>query len=130
MNQNGGPNNNTADNVEKVIAKILAIGIYLSSAFFIVGLLLLFIRHEQIETTHFYFENIWEFLSGFIKLDAKPFLYTGTAILILTPISRVVLSIIQFWKFKEKKFAFITMIVAVIIVISITMGFIFSLRLG
>lgn len=110
--------------------KILAIGIYLSSAFFVAGLLILFIRHEHVQTTHFYFDSLWEFLEGFVKLDAKPFLYTGTAILILTPISRVVLSIIQFRRLKERKFAYITMIVAIIIAVSIAMGFIFSLRLG
>lgn len=130
MNQNDKIKNNVANDVETAIARILAIGIYMSSAFFITGLLLLFIRHEQVENTHFYFDSIRDFLEGFIKLDAKPFLYTGTAALILTPISRVVLSIIQFWKFKERKFALITLIVAIIIVISISMGFIFSLKLG
>ncbi len=123
-------NKNSLGNVESVIVKILAIGIYLSSAFFVAGLFLLFIRHEQVETTHFYFDSLPAFWNDILKLEAKPYLYTGTIILILTPISRVLFSIIQFWKLKEKKFAVITMIVAFIIVLSIAMGFIFSLRLG
>ncbi|MEW5843726.1 MAG: DUF1634 domain-containing protein [Bacteroidota bacterium] len=130
MAQNNLEKNNSLDNVENVIVKVLAIGIYLSSAFFIAGLLLLFIKHEQIETSHFYFDNFQEFWNDILMLKAKPFLFAGTAILILTPISRVVLSIIQFWRYKERKFAVITLIVAFVILISVAMGIIFSLRLG
>lgn len=130
MKKNNSKINTHLGSVEFVIVKILAIGIYLSSAFFIVGLLLLFIKHETVATTHFYFTNFNEFCLDVLSLNAKSFLFTGTAVLILTPITRVALSIFQFLKHNELKFAVITLIVAFIILISIAMGFAFSLRLG
>ena len=116
--------------VERIIAKILAIGIFFSSFFYVAGLILVFIKGEKINIGNFSFVSLGDFFYGFVSLNPKSFLFMGTVVLIFTPISRVVLSIYLFAKKKESKFVAITLIVAFIILISVLMGVVFSLKLG
>ena len=123
-------NNHELELVDKIIARILAIGIFLSSFFYVAGLILVAVKGGTINVDNFSFKNPSDFFYGFITLSPKPYLFMGTVVLIFTPISRVVLSIYLFAKKKESKFVTVTLIVAFIIMISVLMGVAFSLKLG
>jgi uncharacterized membrane protein len=130
MATNKTKNNITLETVERAISKSLAIGIILSSTFYIMGLIFLFLKEETIPTLELSSYSLNKFFSDLTSFKPKPFLFFGTLALILTPILRVVLSICLFIRSKEKKFVFITSIVALILIISILTGIMFSLRLG
>ncbi len=123
-------NNHSLELVERIIAKILAVGIFLTSFFYVAGLILITTKQVPVDIYQFSFRNISEFFNGFAALNPKPFLFTGTLVLIFTPIFRVILSIYLFVKKKESKFVFITSVVAFIIAVSVLMGIVFSLKLG
>ena len=122
--------NNSLDLINKIILRVLAIGIVSTFAFYIIGLILLFTNSKMDDLNSFTFTSVKDFYISIIQLRAKPFLFLGTLSLILTPISRVFLSIFLFRKEKERSFFLITTIVALIIVTSIIMGFVFALKLG
>jgi len=123
-------NNHPMEIVDKIIARILAIGIVLSSSFYVIGLILFFLNPGAVDLQRYSFDGLDGFFRELGVLSPKPFLFFGTLALILTPISRVVLSIYLFARKKESKFVFITIIVASIILVSILMGIAFSLKFG
>ncbi len=118
-------------NLNKTVSSILAAGIYTTIFFYIIGIILLLIKHEDLtdfnQTT---FKNVSDFLKSIFKLEPESFLYAGTVTLILTPILRVFISVLFFYKNHDKKFFYITLMVAVILVISILMGVFLSIKLG
>lgn len=117
--------------INKVVGIILAVGMYATIGFYLIGLILLFIKRQDIpEISKQYFHSFDSFVSGFLSLDPKPFLFLGTICLILTPISRVLISIFAFWKEKDKEFVVVTMIVAIVILASVVVGMVFKINVG
>ncbi len=117
--------------INKVVTIILATGIYTTVGFYIIGLTLLFTKGESVpEISKQYFHSFGSFISGVLSLNPRSFLYLGTISLILTPVSRVLISIFAFWKEKDKKFVFVTAIVFFVIIASIVVGSIFTINVG
>ena len=117
--------------INHTISKILLIGIRATTVFYLIGLILLFISGENsLQMHNFNFVSISKFFSELIHLNIRPFFLLGTVSLIITPIIRVFLSLLFFYRKKEKNFVIVTFIVASIISISILLGVVFSLKLG
>jgi len=118
-------------NLNKTVSRILAVGIYSTIFFYVIGIILLLIKHEKFTVfNQSTFKNLSDFFQSIYKLEPEPFLYIGTIVLILTPILRVFISVFFFYKNHDKKFFYITLIVAAILVISILMGMFLSIKLG
>lgn len=118
-------------NLNKNVGRILAVGIYSTIFFYVIGIILLIIKHEDFAVfNHNTFKNVGDFFQNILKLEPEPFLYLGTITLILTPILRVFISVFFFYKNHDKKFFYITLIVAAILVLSIFMGIFLSIKLG
>jgi uncharacterized membrane protein len=95
------------------------------------GILLLLIKnHGTVLPEKTTFKGISGFFESLFTLHAEPFFYLGTVTLIFTPITRVLFSIYLFYLNGEKKYIFVTSIVAVILLISIVLGLTFSIKLG
>ncbi|MFZ1080652.1 MAG: DUF1634 domain-containing protein [Candidatus Kryptoniota bacterium] len=117
--------------INKVVSIILATGIYTTVGFYLIGLTLLFAKGDSIpEISKQYFHSFGSFLSGVLSLNPRSFLYLGTISLILTPVSRVLISIFAFWKEKDKRFVFVTAMVFFVIIASIVVGSIFKINVG
>ncbi|MDH7603505.1 MAG: DUF1634 domain-containing protein [Melioribacter sp.] len=117
-------------NLNKTVSSILAVGIYTTIFFYVIGIILLLIKHEDFTVfNQSTFNNVNDFIQKIFKLEPEPFLYIGTIVLILTPILRVFISVFFFYKNHDKKFFYITLIVSAILVISILMGMILSIKL-
>jgi uncharacterized membrane protein len=117
--------------INKVVTIILATGIYTTVGFYIIGLTLLFTKGDSVpEISKQYFHSFGSFISGVLSLNPRSFLYLGTISLILTPVSRVLISIFAFWKEKDKKFVFVTAMVFFVIIASIVVGSIFKINVG
>lgn len=104
-----------------VIANILKIGVYLSSAFIIVGILLSFINGINSGITHETYTFV-EMLSGLTKLDYYSYLMFGIFILILTPILRILGLLYVYIQEKDYNFVRVCIMVLVILVISLSLG--------
>lgn len=117
--------------INKVVTTVLAVGMYATVGFYLIGLILLFAKGDPVpEISRQYFHSFGSLLSGILSLNPRAFLYTGTITLILTPISRVLISILAFWKEKDKKFVFVTMVVFVVILAGVIAGMVFKINVG
>jgi uncharacterized membrane protein len=118
-----------ADIISRVVSSILSTGIYTTSAFYLTGIILFFIQGAAIPDLHNQcFHTLHSFLKSILGLDPGPFFYLGTVSLILTPISRVGASIVSFMYERDRKFALVTAIVAIIIATSVTIGLVFHIK--
>lgn len=117
--------------INRVVAIILATGMYATIGLYLVGLVLLFTKGGDIPSlSGQYFHSFSDFFSALFSLHPRAFLYLGTVTLILTPVSRVFISIIAFWKEKDFKYVGVTAIVFFIIMISVVAGSVFKLNVG
>ncbi|HEY9166748.1 MAG TPA: DUF1634 domain-containing protein [Candidatus Kryptonia bacterium] len=115
----------------KVVAFILGTGMYTTVALYLAGLILLFAKGGTAPAlSRQYFHSFGDFFSGLVTLDARAFLYLGTITLLLTPVSRVFISIFAFWRERDFKFVGITLIVFLVIVASVLVGSVFKINLG
>ncbi len=117
--------------INRIVSTILASGMYATVGFYLIGLFLLFVKSDAVpEVSKQYFHSFGSFLSGVLNLNARPFLYIGTITLMLTPISRVLVSIFAFWLEKDKKFVIVTAVVFIIIMSSVLVGSVFRINPG
>lgn len=117
--------------INRVVAIILATGMYTTVGFYLIGLILLFIKGRPVpDLAEQYFHSFKEFFSYLVALHPRVFLYLGTISLILTPVSRVLVSIFAFWKERDFKYVGVTTIVFLVIVISVIIGSVFKINVG
>ena len=117
--------------INNVVSFVLAAGMYSTVGFYLVGLVLLFLKGDSIpEISKQYFHSFGSFTSEILSLQPRPFLFIGTVSLILTPVGRVVVSIFAFWKEKDKKFVLVTILVFLIIFASVLVGSVFKISVG
>jgi len=117
--------------INKVVTVILATGMYTTVGFYLIGLILFFAKGDSIpQTSMQYFHSFRSVMLAILSLSPRSFLYLGTISLILTPVSRVFISIFAFWKEKDKKFVIVTTVVFLVIVASVVVGSIFKINVG
>ncbi|MEG1503904.1 MAG: DUF1634 domain-containing protein [Enterococcus sp.] len=104
--------------IERSIGYILRIGVIVSAVIILIGMLLLFFQpaNDQVPT------DLWLIFQGVLKLNGEAFIMLGLFCLILTPVLRVVVSIVAFAKEKDYLYVIITLIVLVILIIGMTFG--------
>ncbi len=117
--------------INKIVSIILATGMYATIFFYLIGLILVFVRGTHIpKLSQQYFHSFGGFFTSLFGLHARAFLYLGTIFLILTPVSRVIISIFAFKKEKDYKYVGVTTVVFLIILISVLIGSIFKINVG
>ncbi len=117
--------------INRVVAIILATGMYTTIAFYAIGLAILYIKGDSVPSlSEQYFHSFGSFFSSLFTLHARAFLYLGTVTLILTPVSRVLISVFAFWKEKDYKYVGVTIVVFLVILVSVLIGSVFKLNLG
>lgn len=104
---------------DESLHKLLLIGLYLSVAFILFGLGLALFTHQTISDKVFPLQSLF---SGIVSMNASSFLSLGLLVLIATPIIRVVTSFISFLVEKDWRFAAITLVVLVTVLVSILLG--------
>lgn len=104
--------------IERSIGYILRIGVIVSAVIILIGMLLLFFQpaNDQVPT------DLWLIFQGVLKLNGEAFIMLGLFCLILTPVLRVVVSIVAFAKEKDYLYVIITLIALVILIIGMTFG--------
>lgn len=120
---------NTSDpteaNVYDSVYHVLLAGMFVSSALFAIGLVLAFLHPEHYPLTpewvraHYNFASIWQ---GIKTFDSFTLMMLATALLILTPVVRVIVSIYAFWVDRDRKYVVVTSIVFLVIVLSVVLS--------
>ena len=113
------------ENVYQDVYRVLLAGMLISSTLFAVGLLRVLLHPETYPLTpewvrsHYHWRAIWQ---GLKQFDAFTLMMVATALLILTPVLRVVISIWAFWVDRDYKFVVVTSIVLVVIALSVVLS--------
>ncbi len=108
--------------IERNIGKILRVGVFVSTTVIIIGILMFLLSGHS-----GYAEGVWpdkfkEILSGLVEFKALAWLMTGLFLLILTPVLRVVASIVAFAKDGDKLYVAITTLVLIILIVAMFVG--------
>ena len=129
--QNPRPEKSETQFINRVVSLILASGMYTTVVFYLIGLILFFVKGDSVpEVSKQYYGSFDSFVSSALSLQPRAFLFLGTITLILTPVSRVLISIFAFWKEKDKKFVVVTAIVFIVILSSMIFGMIFKINVA
>ena len=119
------PGATAEENVYESVYRVLLGGMVISSALFAVGLGLALLHPEHYPLgpdwvrSHYHLSIIWQGLKTF---DPFTLMLVATALLILTPVLRVVISIWAFVVDRDWKFVVVTSIVFVVIVLSVVLS--------
>ena len=105
------------DHIEKRIGLAMRVGVAIAAIFMIVGFILLAINFKN-NFAGFSEISLISILNGLFDLNPYSFMLFGIFLLILTPVIRVVSSIILFAQSKDRLYTVITALVFVILVIS------------
>lgn len=114
-----------AANVYGVVYKVLLGGMYVSTTLYVVGMLLALFEHARVPLTVGWVKRQMEwhvFWHGLTHFHAGAILLLATAVLILTPVSRVVLSMYAFWVDHDRRYVGVTSIVFGVIVLTVILS--------
>ena len=115
----------TEDNVYSGVYHVLLTGMFLSTGLFAIGIVLALLHPEFMPLDskwilqHYSWHNV---VYGSIHGDPISVMMLATALLILTPVMRVVVSIYAFAVDKDFKYVFITSIVLFIMIVTVALG--------
>ncbi len=102
-----------------VIRRVLVIGLFVSTATMLTGMVLAVVRHRALATTAPEIGSVWARVEA---LRPSGFLALGILILIATPILRVLGSFVVFSYEKDWRYAGITLIVLLVLIASLLIG--------
>jgi Predicted membrane protein len=108
--------------MEVVISNYLRIGVAVSAIIIFAGLLMFFIiGHGGYPAGHFP-SSIRSIMKGLLVLKPDAIILAGLSLLILTPIFRVGVSIVLFYKEKDYLYVVITSLVFIILLLGLFLG--------
>jgi len=111
-----------AEEMEIVVSNFLRFGVYLSAVIVFIGLAVFLITGNSGYKPNYYPKSPIEILKGFVALKSYAIMLTGLLILIITPVMRVGISIIVFFKEKDYLYVKITAAVFIILIVSFVLG--------
>jgi uncharacterized membrane protein len=114
-----------AANVYAVVYEVLLGGMYVSTTLYIIGTLLALFQHVRVPLTVAWVKHQMEwhvFWHGLTHFHADAILLLATVVLILTPVSRVILSIYAFWVDHDRRYVGVTSIVFGVIVLTVILS--------
>lgn len=126
MNTPAKPELKEADQgVYSAVYHALLYGMIASSVLFAIGLVRGMMLHTQFPltqawvTSHYHWNVV---MHGLATLDPAVLMLVACVLLILTPVVRVIVSIIAFAEEGDRKYVLVTSIVLVVIVLSVVLG--------
>lgn len=114
-----------AANVYALVYDALMWGMYVSTALYIVGAFMALFSHAQVPVSEAWVRSQmqWQvFWPNLLHFQASAILLLATVVLILTPVSRVVLSIYAFWVDHDRRYVGVTSIVFGVIVLTVLLS--------
>ena len=104
--------------------RVLMGGMILSSALYMIGILLFLLQNPNpLQSSVPGYGNAMEFADGLVAFRSAAILTLATIILIGTPITRVIVSVLAFASNRNFKYVAVTVIVLLILISSILLGY-------
>lgn len=110
------------EKMEVLISQFLRFGVLLSAIFIFLGLIMLIITGKSGYDGTFFPDTFQSVLYGVLSFKPYAIILFGLLLLIFTPIFRVGVTIIIFWKNKDFVFLKITIFVFIVLLFSFFMG--------
>ncbi|MFW9930068.1 MAG: DUF1634 domain-containing protein [Candidatus Thorarchaeota archaeon] len=104
---------------EEIISYLLRIGVIFSGFFMLLGMILAGLQGSTVDIENLSLNIIIE---NILQITPIGLIFIGIIILLLTPVMRVAISIILYIYIKDKKFAVVTSIVLLFMLIGILIG--------
>ncbi len=118
-------NPNTEENVYTDVYRVLLGGMILSSALFGIGIVRVLLHPAVTPLTPNWVQQQYHWCTlskGIMELQPPSLMLVATALLILTPVARVLVSIYAFAVDRDRKYTIITAIVFLIMVLTVVLG--------
>ncbi|AMV60301.1 Hypothetical protein ADU72_1356 [Pediococcus damnosus] len=109
--------------IELIIGQVLRIGVIISAAVILIGILLLAVTGKTGYAPNVYPITVKSITAGILALKPFAIMMLGLFLLILTPVLRVAVSIYAFAKEKDHLYVWITTFVLVILLIGMGIGY-------
>ena len=116
---------NVADNVYADVYRILLAGMVISTLLFATGVVLALLHPVYVPLSAAWIRQQYHwnvFLHGLATADPATFMMLATLLLILTPVSRVLVSIYVFYKDHDRKYVVVTSIVFLVMVLTVILS--------
>ncbi|MGH9733421.1 MAG: DUF1634 domain-containing protein [Candidatus Acidiferrales bacterium] len=116
---------NVADNVYADVYKVLLVGMVLSTTLFAIGVILALLHPAYVPLSADWVRQQYHwktFIHGFATADPGAFMLLATILLILTPVSRVLVSIYVFYVDHDRKYVVVTGIVFLVMVLTVILS--------
>lgn len=114
--------NSKIEEVEIIISRSLQIGVIFSATIMLIGLIMFLVTGSSGYRGNTFPTNLQVIFYGLISFKPYAVILTGLFVLILTPIFRVGVSVIVFFKEKDFLYVKITSLVFTILIISLLLG--------
>lgn len=112
-------------NLNRDMYRVLMGGMILSSTLYVLGLILFLTQNQNpLQTSLPNYQNAQEFAHGLVTFRSAAVLTLATMVLIATPITRVVISIVAFASNRNFKYVAVTVTVLLILITSILLGYV------
>ncbi|MGR3742469.1 DUF1634 domain-containing protein [Companilactobacillus sp. DQM5] len=109
--------------IEIVIGKILRLGVMISVAVILIGIVMYLINNGSGYSQDTFPITLTEIIKGVFNGKSYAIMMLGLLLLIFTPVLRVIVSIYAFAKEKDIMYTVITIIVLLILIVAMTIGF-------
>lgn len=132
MSQQHRPNT-PEERLDTVLGNLLRIGVILSFAVIICGVVLLFVQHPDYLTdpaaraTLMGSAAVFPYTpgklgEGLLNMEGRAVITLGVLLLIVTPVARIVGSVIGFWLQGDRVYGLMTLTVLIVLVVSFFLG--------
>lgn len=111
------------EDIERIIGKIMQIGVMIAAAVLVTGLAALLITGQSGYPAGVHPHSPSTILRGVVQLRPYAIMMLGIFLLILTPVLRVVVSIYAFIKERDRLYTWITTAVLIILIIAMGIGY-------
>lgn len=110
------------DELDNIIGRSLQVGVLLSAAIILIGLVLFFATGKSGYPGGTYPTSLDAIFQGIASFKSYAVILLGLFLLILTPVFRVGVSVLVFLKEKDTRFVLITLLVFIILIVSFLLG--------
>lgn len=119
------PPASTEENVYTDVYRMLIAGMIVSSVLFAIGIILAMLHPQYVPLTSRWVRSEYHaglVVHGLLHGDPSAIMLVATVLLILTPVARVVVSIVAFLIDRDYKFVAVTSFVFLVMIITVILG--------
>jgi uncharacterized membrane protein len=107
------------DPVERMVSRVLGIGMGISVVLMLAGLLLGLVSGDGMPT---HVVSLGDLLPGLVELDPAAYLSLGILVLVATPFVRVAGSIVAFALERDRRYVLVTAVVLAVMCVGVLLG--------